>query len=154
MTLLIKRSEIEPSPGTVAAGLLNLSVYGRECSLIVASREGGYHSPPHRHPCEQMVYVAEGEIWVFVEEDAFLAQEGDFYRIPSNAVHWGWNRSDRPVKTFQAYAPPLDPFGAPETKSTLETGEEVVSFALNEPIPDVDRYLAAEKRLEASGRLG
>jgi len=85
------------------------TVYGNDCNLMVAVRPGGYHSQPHVHDAEQLNYVTDGEIWVFVDDQAFLARTGDFYRVPRNAVHWGWNRSDRPCTIVECHAPAVDP---------------------------------------------
>src|SRR5262249_44266365 len=57
-------------------------VYGNDCNLMVAVRAPGYHSNPHKHDCEQLNYVLDGEVWVFVDNDAFLMKAGDFSRIP------------------------------------------------------------------------
>ena len=108
---------------TAAGAMVTKAVYGAQCSLMVATREAGYHSRPHRHMSEQINYVAEGDIWVFIDDKAFLAKKGDFYRIPANAVHWGWNRSDGPVTTFQAFAPPLDPHTRKNSQSLLQESE-------------------------------
>ena len=69
-------------------------VYGNDCNLMLAIRGPGYHSNPHKHDAEQLNYVLEGEIWVFIDDDGFLAKKGDFCRIPRNALHWAWNRSN------------------------------------------------------------
>jgi quercetin dioxygenase-like cupin family protein len=80
-------------------------VRGDESSLMLATRPGGYHSRPHKHDTEQMNYVIDGEIWVFVEKEFFLVKAGDFYRVPRNAVHWGWITSDKPCTILEVFAP-------------------------------------------------
>src|SRR5579864_8797116 len=62
--------------------------YGCESSVMVAVRQPQYHSKPHRHDAEQLNVVLEGELFVFVGVDGFLARKGDVFRIPRNAVHW------------------------------------------------------------------
>jgi quercetin dioxygenase-like cupin family protein len=84
-------------------------VYGNDCNMMVAKRAPGYHSNPHRHDCEQINYVLEGEVWVFLENDAFLMKKGDFSRIPRNALHWAWNRSDQDCVLIEVHAPACDP---------------------------------------------
>jgi quercetin dioxygenase-like cupin family protein len=81
-------------------------VYGNESSLMLATRPGGYHSRPHIHDTEQMNYVIDGEIWVFVDDQFFLVKAGDFYRVPAMAVHWGWITSDKPCTILEVFAPP------------------------------------------------
>src|SRR6266498_2872406 len=81
--------------------------YGNECSLMHAIRVSGYHTTPHQHIAEQINYVLEGEIWFFVEDQAFHCTAGDFQRIPSNKVHWAWNRSDSPATVMEVHSPAL-----------------------------------------------
>lgn len=42
--------------------------YGNECTLMYATRAPGYHTTSHAHEAEQINYLLEGEIWIFVEE--------------------------------------------------------------------------------------
>lgn len=127
MSLIARKDEIGEGGNvlaTHAGGMTTRSVFGLECGVMLATREGGYHSRPHRHRSEQLNYIAEGSIWVFCEDRAFLARAGDFYRIPAGAVHWGWNRSDEPVTAFQAYAPVLDAYNRANAVGLLADGEE------------------------------
>src|SRR5262249_32315673 len=108
--LLMRASDI--SRGNFASGdltgggvLSTLVLGGESLSLIVADRDPGYHSAPHRHAAEQLNYVAKGEIWIFVETEGFRAREGDFFRIPKDAVHWSWVRGDEPCRLIEAHAP-------------------------------------------------
>lgn len=84
-------------------------VYGNDSNMMVAVRGPGYHSHPHVHDCEQINYMLSGEVWVFIENDGFLMKTGDFCRIPRNAVHWAWNRSDRDCTLIEVHAPACDP---------------------------------------------
>lgn len=86
-----------------------LFVYGNEANMMVATRSAGYHSVPHRHEPEQLNYVIEGELWVFIEDEAWHLKKGDFLRIPGNKLHWAWNRGDVPCTMVQCHAPVLDP---------------------------------------------
>lgn len=94
---------------TLAGAMSTKVVHGNECSIVMATREAGYHSRPHYHESEQLNYVLEGEMWVFIEEDGFIAKAGDFFRVPANAIHWAYNRSAHAVTSFQVHAPPLEP---------------------------------------------
>jgi quercetin dioxygenase-like cupin family protein len=82
-------------------------VHGKDASMMVAVRQPGYHTRPHKHDAEQINHVLEGEIWFFVEDQAFHCKQGDFQRIPRNAVHWAWNRSDKPAVVVELHSPPL-----------------------------------------------
>jgi quercetin dioxygenase-like cupin family protein len=94
---------------TLAGAMSTKVVYGNECSISVAQRDAGYHSRPHYHESEQLNYVVDGQMWVFIEDEGFIARAGDFFRVPANAVHWAFNDRDEPVTAFQVHAPPLEP---------------------------------------------
>ncbi|HUR72198.1 MAG TPA: cupin domain-containing protein [Candidatus Limnocylindrales bacterium] len=81
--------------------------YGSECSLMHAVRAPGYHTTPHAHAAEQLNHVLEGEIWFFVEDQAFHCKAGDFQRVPSNKIHWAWNRSINDAIVVEAHSPAL-----------------------------------------------
>jgi mannose-6-phosphate isomerase-like protein (cupin superfamily) len=91
------------SGGSIGAQI----AYGRESSLMIATRQPQYHSKPHHHDAEQLNYVLQGELYVFVEDDGFLAREGDIFRIPRNAVHWSWVQGTKPCILLETHTPPL-----------------------------------------------
>jgi quercetin dioxygenase-like cupin family protein len=99
-------------------------VFGNDCNLMVAVRAPGYHSNPHKHDCEQLNYVVDGEVWVFVDNDAFLMKAGDFSRIPRNALHWAWNRSAKPVTLVECHAPACDPLTRENALGLYAEGEK------------------------------
>lgn len=80
-------------------------IHGTQCGMMVATRAGGYHSSPHKHVAEQLNYVVEGEIWIFVEQEGFQLRAGDFLRVPSMAVHWAWIRASQPCTMVEAFSP-------------------------------------------------
>ncbi len=82
-------------------------VYGTEGSLMVATRPPAYHSPPHEHDCEQLNYMQDGELWIFIEHRAYLLRPGDFLRIPPGLPHWSWNKTDRTCTLIEMHAPGL-----------------------------------------------
>lgn len=82
-------------------------VYGEDSSLMVATRVPGYHSTPHCHDAEQMNYVLEGELFIFIEDDGLLARKGDMFRIPRNAIHWSWVQGKSPCTLLEVHTPPL-----------------------------------------------
>jgi mannose-6-phosphate isomerase-like protein (cupin superfamily) len=85
--------------------------YGNDSSIMIATRPSGFHSKPHYHDSEQLNYVVDGEMWIFIGEEGFPLKKGDFFRVPRNALHWSWNRSDKPCTFFESHAPglPHDP---------------------------------------------
>jgi quercetin dioxygenase-like cupin family protein len=98
-------------------------VYGNDCNMMVAIRAPGYHSHPHRHDAEQINYVLDGEVWVFMESESFLMKKGDFSRIPRNALHWAWNRSDKPCTLVEVHAPACDPLVRENALGLFAKGE-------------------------------
>ncbi len=93
--------------GTGVGSMEVRQAYGTESSFMHAIRAPGYHTTPHQHVAEQINYVLEGEIWFFVEDQAFHCHAGDFQRIPSNKIHWAWNRSDQPATVMEVHSPAL-----------------------------------------------
>lgn len=105
--------------------------YGKESSMMVATRQPGYHSKPHQHDSEQLNYVLEGELLIFVEQTAFRVRKGDIFRVPRNAVHWSWVQGTTECMLLETHTPSLigDP-GVMETAvSLLDPDEEKSGFA-------------------------
>jgi quercetin dioxygenase-like cupin family protein len=98
-------------------------VYGNECNMMLAVRGPGYHSHPHRHDAEQINYMLDGEVWVFIEGSGFLMKRGDFCRIPRNALHWAWNRSDAECTLIEVHAPTCDPLVRKGAQGLYAEGE-------------------------------
>ncbi|HWO42405.1 MAG TPA: cupin domain-containing protein [Candidatus Eisenbacteria bacterium] len=96
-----------PQPGGGSGSMGVKKVYGNECSLMVAVRPPGYHSRPHYHASDQIVYVLEGENWWFIDGAAYRCEKGDFLRIPANKIQWDWNRSGADCTVVEAHAPPM-----------------------------------------------
>ena len=109
------------SGGSVGAKI----AYGADVSLMVATRQPGYHSRPHVHDSEQLNYVLAGELYVFIDETGFLVKQGDIFRVPRNAVHWSWVQGTVPCVLLETHAPPLiaDP-GVMDTAVALMTAAE------------------------------
>lgn len=85
--------------------LATKAVYGDHSSLMIATRPPGYHSRPHTHESEQLNWLHLGEVWIFVEEQAFQLRSGDFMRVPAGAVHWAWNKSAEPCVMIEVHSP-------------------------------------------------
>ena len=81
--------------------------YGLDSSIMVATRQPQYHSKPHAHDSEQLNYVLEGKLYVFVDDGGFLAKKGDVFRIPRNAIHWSWVQGTTPCVLLEVHTPPL-----------------------------------------------
>jgi quercetin dioxygenase-like cupin family protein len=110
MPLKISRSEMkagDQKQEQVGQGgaMSTYQIHGTQCGMMVATRTGGYHSSPHKHVAEQLNYVIDGEIWIFVEKEGFHLRAGDFLRVPSMAVHWAWIRSTGSCTMVEAFSP-------------------------------------------------
>lgn len=151
MPLLVKAKDVKDGSAIVNLHDGKMStkyVYGSECNLMVAVRAGGYHSKPHRHDSEQLNYVTEGSIWVFFENGGFLAETGDFYRVPKGAIHWGWNRDTTPCKIVECHAPAVEPAGRANSIGLFDECEEHdISRAVKNIGVDLDTAAIEEKVL-------
>ncbi len=139
------------SGGSVGAQI----AYGMESSLMVATRQPQYHSKPHFHDCEQLNYVLEGELYIFVDDDGFLARKGDVFRIPRNAIHWSWVQGNTPCVLLEVHTPPLigDP-GVTDTALALigddESRDAIVAVPSHWP-DGFDRDAVEKKVLKTGG---
>lgn len=140
------------SGGSVGAKI----AYGKESSIMLATRQPQYHSRPHAHDSEQLNYVLEGELYVFIEESGFLARKGDVFRIPRNAIHWSWVQGTTTCVLLETHTPPLigDP-GVTDTACGLigdeEDRESIVAVVSQWP-SDVDQN-AVERRVMLSDKV-
>lgn len=82
-------------------------VFGRDASLAICECVPGYHPAPHVHDSEQIVYIAEGELWIYLGGTPYHLRQGDFIRIPRMTMHWMWNRFDVPCVFYESNCPAL-----------------------------------------------
>ena len=77
----------------------------------------------HRHPNqEEVIYVLEGEVEQWVEDERRLLRAGDAVIIPAAVVHASYNVSDAPVRIIAVLSPCVG-----------EEGYEVEELADEEP---------------------
>jgi quercetin dioxygenase-like cupin family protein len=156
MALLINERDVpdgEQVLQTQAGRMSTKMVYGNDCNMMVAVRAPGYHSRPHTHDAEQLAYVTDGEIWVFVNGTGFLAKAGDFFRIPRNAVHWGWVKSGRECTVIEVHAPAVDPQKRKGAVGLYDAGE---APDLSSAVPTIrtdDDAAAVEARVLGSNTM-
>jgi mannose-6-phosphate isomerase-like protein (cupin superfamily) len=138
------------SGGSIGAQI----AYGLDSSMMVATRQPQYHSKPHSHDSEQLNYVLDGELYVFVGDTGFLARKGDLFRIPRSAIHWSWVQGKTPCVLLEVHTPPLigDP-GVTETAHALigddETRDGIVAIASQWPA-DFDRDAIERKVMKTT----
>ena len=64
--------------------------HGDRLMLVAAEIVGGPRpkpNPPHSHPHEQIGYVEEGELLVFIGGEQARVGPGDFWVVPGGAPH-------------------------------------------------------------------
>lgn len=64
---------------------------------------------PHSHSHEQISYVAEGSLYVFIGEEKQLLNEGDLFLIPSGIPHSIQTLTER-VKLVDVFTPLREDF--------------------------------------------
>lgn len=88
---------------------------------VSLSPAGGHNF--HKHPNqEEVIYVIEGEIEQWVEQQKRLLRPGDSAFIGANVVHASFNVSDRKAKLLAILGPCIGP-----------EGYELVDVAKEEP---------------------
>lgn len=102
----VKKTRSNPAQvDSSAPGTEMLAVQGTGASMMLITRQPGYHSLPHIHAREQYNYHVSGETWLFIEDKGFLCKAGDFTRVPPNAVHWAYNTSKEPSVWLEVHIP-------------------------------------------------
>lgn len=156
MGLRVNKDEV-PEAGLSGANLeggelVTRMVHGNTMSMLYAVRPDDYHSTPHVHDSEQLNYVLEGEIWLFLEDEATLMGPGDFSRVPRMAVHWS-KVEDGPCVMVESHAPPY--IGDEDLAGA--DNERVVGLFADGEDPDVeagsDNVWAAESYADGEAEL-
>jgi quercetin dioxygenase-like cupin family protein len=70
--------------------------------------------PPHSHPHEQITYVAEGELFLFLGKEKYYLNKGDVFSVPRGVMHC--------IQTISPYVRLIDSF-SPIREDFLKKGE-------------------------------
>ncbi len=101
-------------------------VCGQDSALAISLRHGGYHASPHIHDYEQINFIQEGEMWFFVHDKGYHVKKGDFLRIPRNAIHWSWVKTEEPCLCYEVFCPPPPKKKkGPQGHDLFDEGEEI-----------------------------
>lgn len=92
------------APGVEVAVL----AMGERMLLIEVKAKAGARVPPHRHPYEQLGYVARGKVKVVIGGVEYVRSEGQAYAIPSDVEHEVEALEDSTV--VEAFSPPREDF--------------------------------------------
>lgn len=95
-----ERSSDTPFPGfrRTIAFLDNLMI--AVCEFT--NGPAGEPDKPHSHPHEQITYVEEGELFLFLGDEKHHLSKGDIYTVPSNILHG--------IQTLSSYVRLIDCF--------------------------------------------
>jgi quercetin dioxygenase-like cupin family protein len=160
MALMVRGDEIPEHPPIArqhlrAGEASSRQIYGVESSLSVTARSGGYHSRPHICTSEQLSYVVEGELWVFIDGDGYRLRKGDYLRIPRDVLRWEWNREQTASVIIELHTPPLIASRAVRQKSVglFDEGEHAVPRSIGQRIfmPDETSSAVESKAVHGSG---
>lgn len=94
-------------------------------SLVVVevSLQPGFGHNFHLHPNqEEIVFVLDGEIEQWLEQEKTILKTGDSTFIPANVIHASFNTSEKPVRVLAILGPAVG-----------EDGYEVVEVADRSP---------------------
>ena len=97
---------------------------------------------------DELDYVTDGEMWLFIGKTGFKVKAGDFVRIPGGEMHWAWVTGDKPCTMLHVHTPPF--IGNPKAKDMavgILTNEEIKNgfpiakdiFDHNFPVEEVER---------------
>ena len=80
-------------------------------SVIVDFTNGPQSEPdaPHSHPHEQISYVAEGEIFVFISGEKHRLCQGDMFAVPGGVPH-GIQMLTPKVRLIDSFSPIREEF--------------------------------------------
>ena len=82
------------------------STGAKELVVIEVSFSPGFGHNFHKHPDqEEVIYVIEGEVEQWLEQNKQVLKPGDSIFIPADVVHASFNVSDKPVKVLAILAP-------------------------------------------------
>lgn len=87
--------------------LLRKVVHLKDLMVTVIEFSGGpmeKPDPPHNHPHEQITYVANGSIKLFIEDREYILNEGDVFKVESNLNHCIQTLTEK-VKLIDGFSP-------------------------------------------------
>ena len=111
-TLTIARPEVDQ-------GLVHIGLVGDTYTILMTGEETagrytlidmhvppGGGPPPHRHDCEEMFTVLDGEVQVSFRGQTVVARTGATINVPANAPHAFTNSTNAPARLLCMCTPP------------------------------------------------
>jgi quercetin dioxygenase-like cupin family protein len=82
------------------------STNAKDLVVIEVNFSPGFGHNFHKHPDqEEVIYVVEGEVEQWLEQNKRVLKSGDSVFIPADVVHASFNISDKPVKILAILGP-------------------------------------------------
>jgi quercetin dioxygenase-like cupin family protein len=75
-------------------GYFGRFIHSENMTVVYWDIKAGHEVPKHNHPHEMIVNCIEGEFEFTVGEETRLMKAGDIAIVPSNALHYGFARTD------------------------------------------------------------
>ena len=85
---VIRRNDTTPEP--IAPGRTRYLAHTDDLMVVVIDFEDGPSAqpdPPHQHPHQQVTYVAEGELYFFIDGEPHHLTAGDLITVPGDVPH-------------------------------------------------------------------
>ena len=85
---IIRRNDTTPE--TIAPGRTRYLAHTNNLMVVVidfADGPSAQPDPPHRHPHEQVTYVAEGELYFFIDGEPHRLSAGDLITVSGDVPH-------------------------------------------------------------------
>lgn len=85
---VVKRAEITPDP--IGPGRSRYLAHTDGVMVVVVEFRDGPSTqpdPPHHHPHQQVTYVAEGEVYFFIDDQPYRLAPGDLITVPPDVPH-------------------------------------------------------------------
>ena len=82
--------EIDAFKETIGTGRARYLTHTESLMMVVIDFDDGPSAepdPPHSHPHEQVSYVAEGELYFFLDGEKTKLVKGDMYAVPPDVPH-------------------------------------------------------------------
>jgi quercetin dioxygenase-like cupin family protein len=80
----------DTTPESIAPGRERYLAHTDDLMVVVIDFEDGPAAepdPPHSHPHQQVTYVAEGELYFFVDGESHKLEVGDLITVPPDVPH-------------------------------------------------------------------
>jgi len=104
--------EISTIPEKVKEGFTRKISHLENLMVVVCDFTNGPMAepdPPHSHPHEQITYVVEGELFLFLEDMKHRLTNGDVFLVPPNLPHCIQTIS-RNVRLIDSFSPIREDF--------------------------------------------